>query len=454
MAVKISFRIKLLASHAAVAIAVSAVSFVVVERALSSRMEAQVDRRLESQAEAVSRWLERARHPNRLAGRLAGVVGARVTILDDKGQPVGESREGAGDASARIDAAEIRAARAGRIGRETRYSNLEHAHVRYIAVPAPDDSVVRLGLPIGEIDETKAVIRRQLGIGALASFAVALGLAIFMAGALTRRLRAAGELAQRIGSGDYQVEQPSASSDEVGVLSATLVKAAGELERTEAQRREFLANVAHEIRTPVTSIGGYAETLTNADVDESTRNEFLATIHRNAVRIGKLVEDLLQLEALQAGKAPPLETEPVNVAAIARHVSNTLAANAAECAATIAVDVDDTVICRGDSDAVERVLLNLVGNAVRYGGKGVTIDVNARRVDDRIVIDVRDDGPGIPTEHRERVFERFHRVADRDAGGGGLGLPIARELVVAMGGSMELADSEVGAWFQVTLPAS
>jgi len=452
--VRISFRIKLLASHAAVAVAVSAVSFVVVERALSSGMEAQVDRRLESQAQAVSRWLERARHPDRLAGRLAGVVGARVTIIDAKGEAVGESRDELDDGATRADAAEIQGARAGRTGRATRYSSLAGAQVRYIAVPAPDDSVVRLGFPIGQIDETKSGIRRQLGLGALASLLVALGLAIFMAGALSRRLRAAGELAERIGSGDYDVSATTDSTDEVGVLSTTLVNAAAELKETESRRREFLANVAHEIRTPVTSIGGYAETLEKSDVDAETRREFVSTIHRNAVRIGNLVEDLLQLEALQAGKAAPMDDAPVNVARTTQHVVDTLQTKTSECSATIEVDVAEDLSCLGDADAVERIILNLVDNALRYGGDEVVINVGGRVEADKVVLVVTDNGPGIPREHRTRVFERFHRVAARDAGGGGLGLPIARELAQAMGGSLSLDDTSTGTKFTVELRAS
>lgn len=445
-------------SHAAVAVAVSAVSFLVVERALSSHMEGQVDRRLESQAQAVARWLERARHPDRLAGRLAGVVGARVTIIDAKGEAVGESRKGIDAEPLRADAlAEVSNARAGRIGRATRYSLSEHAQVRYIAVPAPENSVVRLGLPIGEIDETKSDIRRQLGVGALASLIVALGLAVVMAGALTGRLRAAGELAQRIGAGDYDVKVATASTDEVGVLSSTLVTAAAELKETEARRRAFLANVAHEIRTPVTSIGGYAETLEKTDVDADTRREFVATIHRNAVRIGKLVEDLLQLEALQAGKAPPLSDEQVDLPSLAQHVADTLQTSATERGATIDVDVPQGLSCRGDADAIERILLNLVDNALRYGGDAVAVQVRAHEQDDKVVIEVSDDGPGIPAEHRSRVFERFHRVGgagDRKAGGGGLGLPIARELAQAMGGSLSLSrEAGQGSRFIVELPA-
>jgi methyl-accepting chemotaxis protein len=304
LTVNVSFRVKLLASHVAVALAVSAVTLVLVERSVSQRMEEQVDRRLEAQAQAVAHWMEQAGHPDRLAGRLAGVVGARVTILDALGIAVGESRDRVGG-PAGMDSegqpAEVQDARAGRVGRDTRFSAVDREHVRYVAVPAPGDLVVRLGLPIGEIDETKGHLRRQLGLAAIVSMLVALVLAAMVAGPLTRRLRQATAVARRIGAGDYDVQAPSESSDEVGILSRTLQAAAAELQETNKQRRKFLATVAHEIRTPITSIRGYAETLSSPDVVDEDRNEFLQTIHRNAVRVGDLVENLLELEALEAG---------------------------------------------------------------------------------------------------------------------------------------------------------
>ena len=332
----VSFRAKLLATHVAVALAALAVALLVVERSVSPRLEAQVDSRLEAQAEAVARWMERAGHPNRLAGRLAGVVGARVTILDESGTAVGESR---GDAPriATSDIAsltEVVAARAGKVGRETRFSAVENEQVRYVAVPAAGDLVVRLGLPIGEIDDTKSELRRQLGAGAIASLLVALGLAALVAGPLTQRLRDATAVAQRIGAGDYEVGKPSSAADEVGILSRTLAAAAAKLKETEKRRRDFLATVAHEIRTPVTSIRGFTETLSSSDVDSETRGEFLQTIHRNAVRIGTLVEDLLELESLEAGKGRALAKERVEVAAVAGHVVETLRAKSIQVGAT------------------------------------------------------------------------------------------------------------------------
>lgn len=459
MAVSVSFRVKLLASHAVVAVAVSAATLLVVERSVSQRMEADIDERLEAQAHAVSRWLERAGHPDRLAGRLAGVVGARVTIIDPHGIAVGESHDEP-DSPVGMDSEgqpeEVRVARAGGVGRETRFSAIDGEHVRYVAVRAPGDSVVRLGLPIGQIDETRSQLRGQLAAGALAALGVALALAVLVAGPLTRRLREATAVARRIGAGDYDVEVPPAAGDEVGVLSQTLAAAAGELRDTESRRREFLANVAHEIRTPVTSIQGYAETLQDPSMPAETRGEFLHTIHRNAMRIGSLVEDLLELESLQAGKGRSLEREPVALAPVVHDVVETLRARAAEVGGEVITEVGQDAIARGDADAIERILLNLVDNALRHGGRGVTVAITARRAGARVTVEVRDDGRGIPAEDRGRIFERFHRgraARDPERRGSGLGLAIARELAHAMGGSITLADRDGGASFTVELPA-
>jgi signal transduction histidine kinase len=437
--VAISFRIKLLASHAAVAAAVGAVALLVVERSVSQKMESQIDRRLEAQGQAVSRWLDRSGHKDRLAGRLAGVVGARVTIFDADDRPIGDSL-GPNPGDAGEPTPEVAAARESGLGHATRFSKLAGAQVRYVAVPAPERSVVRLGLPIGEIDETKGDIRRQLGAGAVASLIVAFVLAVLVAAALSRRLRAAGDLAARIGAGDYNVGSGEDSDDEVGVLSRTLTRAAGELRETEARRREFLANVAHEIRTPVTSIRGYAETLENTDVDADTRSEFVGTIHRNAVRIAELVDDLLELEALQAGEAPALDAERVELGRVIADVIDTVGARAADTGATVIDKSDEGIAAIGDADAIERIVLNLADNALRHGGDGVRVEIEARRRGDRVVIAVIDDGPGIPAEQRARIFERFYRVGG-DKRGSGLGLAISRELAIAMGGTLLLADA-------------
>jgi len=134
-------------------------------------------------------------------------------------------------------------------------------------------------------------------------------------------------------------------------------------------------------------------------------------------------------------------------------VSATLGARASELGATIAIDIDDDLTARGDEDAIERIVLNLVDNALRHGGKGVRVDVTAKVSDDRVSLTVSDNGSGVPEEHRARIFERFHRGdahLDRERRGSGLGLAIARELALKMHGTLELQG---GSTFVLELPA-
>jgi signal transduction histidine kinase len=458
----VSFRVKVLASHALVALLVGAVTLVIVDRLVARRLEQQVDHRLEAQARGVAAWSRRAQHPAQLARRLADVVAARVTILDGRGIAIGESdaepgappapdRDGAAGGRS---AAEVTGARDRGVGHATRWSPVRGQPVRYVALATDDDRVIRLGLPIGEVDQVKRELRGQLLAAALVSFLIALGLAALVAGPLTRRLREATAVARRIGAGDYDVAAPRGGRDELGVLSHALATSAAELREAERRRRDFLADVAHELRTPVTSIRGYAQVLAAGAVPAAEAHEFVQTIQRNAIRIGTLVDELLELEALEAGRAPPLADDIVVLAPIVRGVIETTRVRAAEIGATVRTSVADDLRARGDADAVERVLLNLVDNALRHGGDGVTVELGAALADGRVRLDVADSGPGVPSEHRARIFERVHRGAagaDRERRGSGLGLAIGRELATAMHGTLSLTAASR---FTLDLPAA
>jgi two-component system phosphate regulon sensor histidine kinase PhoR len=222
-----------------------------------------------------------------------------------------------------------------------------------------------------------------------------------------------------------------------------------------------VANVSHELRTPVTSIQGYAETLLRKDPPAATRTQFLEVIHRQAQRMGDLVEQLLALSELEARGPEDLAREAVNVLSVGTHVTETVAARAETRKITVKVDVDASVDVLADRDGVERALQNLVENAVKYGKDGgmVVVTAAADPPTDRrasVTITVADDGDGISAEHLPRLFERFYRVdtgRSRQHGGAGLGLAIVKHLVESMDGSIRV-ESEVGQGtkFMVTLP--
>ncbi|MGE3545916.1 MAG: ATP-binding protein [Kofleriaceae bacterium] len=221
----------------------------------------------------------------------------------------------------------------------------------------------------------------------------------------------------------------------------------------EAVRREFLSNAAHELRTPVTSISGYAETLLGGGVDAATSKEFLTTIHRNAGRIATLVSDLLVLETLGGRAAVVSERSSVGLSQVIEDAVRT--AKGVSQGARIDVDVPAGVSVLASRDGLDHVVQNLIDNAVKYGG-GAPISVSAAASDGKVRLTVADRGPGIPRGYEDRVFERFFRVdagRSRDQGGSGLGLAIVKGQVESMGGRVWVEDNQPGARFVVELDA-
>jgi two-component system phosphate regulon sensor histidine kinase PhoR len=222
----------------------------------------------------------------------------------------------------------------------------------------------------------------------------------------------------------------------------------------EAVRREFLSNAAHELRTPVTSISGYAETLLGGGVDAETSKEFLVTIHRNAQRIAALVTDLLVLEHLGSRAATVSARQPIALGEVVEDAVRTTKGMSP--AARLEVDVAKELAVLATRDGLEHVVQNLIDNAVKYGG-GSPVVVRATLRAGRVLLTVRDSGPGIPHGQEDRIFERFYRIdggRSRDGAGSGLGLAIVKSQVDAMGGRVWFEHADPGACFVVELEAA
>lgn len=226
------------------------------------------------------------------------------------------------------------------------------------------------------------------------------------------------------------------------------------LRALEAVRREFLSNAAHELRTPVTSISGYAETLLGGGVDVETSKEFLQTIHRNAQRIASLVSDLLVLDTLGGRSAVVGDRVSVALGQVVRDAARTT--KGVSPGAQIEIDVAAELAVLATRDGLDHVVQNLVDNAVKYGG-GSPVTVRAEKRGTRVTLVVRDEGPGIPPGQEERIFERFYRIdagRSRAVGGSGLGLAIVKSQVEAMGGRVWVEAANPGARFVVELDAA
>jgi len=228
------------------------------------------------------------------------------------------------------------------------------------------------------------------------------------------------------------------------------------IRQLENTRREFVANVSHELRTPLSLIKGYVETLLDGAIrDPALAEKFLHTIERHSNRLTNLIEDLLTISRLESGQIT-LQLRAIPLRPFAAGLIGELQTHARERGTTITNDIPEGLAGRADPDRLEQVFVNLVENAIKYGRAKGHVSIKGRAVNGHVELCVADDGPGIPPESRERIFERFYRVdkaRSRDAGGTGLGLSIVKHIVQSHGGKVWVeSEPGQGARFYFTLP--
>jgi len=231
-----------------------------------------------------------------------------------------------------------------------------------------------------------------------------------------------------------------------------------ELKRADQIRRDFVANVSHELRTPLTAIRGYVEALAEGDTSQEERRRFLDIILRHALRMERMVKDLLRLARLDAGQEI-LEPVACDTRALIQSVVSDLtpALEGRSQRVDIAIRSGAETL-RGDPAKLHDAIRNLVANAGIYSPERTAIRIEARKEASRIAIAISDEGPGIPEDDLTRVFERFYRVDKsraRDPGGTGLGLAIVKHLVELHGGRVRVENrASGGATFTIELPAA
>jgi len=219
------------------------------------------------------------------------------------------------------------------------------------------------------------------------------------------------------------------------------------LKQLEKTRQEFVANVSHELRTPLSLIKGFVETLLEgAYTNPTVATKFLRNIEKHANRLTFLIEDLLTISRLESRQVN-LNFQEVEMSLLAKKVLDDLEARAGEKQVVLENQVPGPFLARVDADRLQQVLFNLVENAIKYGHPKGRVIIGGRELpDQKLEMWVKDDGPGIPPESKDRIFERFYRVdraRARDTGGTGLGLAIVKHIVQAHGGEVRL-ESRLG----------
>ncbi len=301
-----------------------------------------------------------------------------------------------------------------------------------------------------------------IGVGVLG---VGTGLiALFVFSPVRRRLKDVQSATERLGSGDLSARAPDHGHDEVAALARSFNQMADELatraralEASDRTRRQLMADVSHELMTPLTAMRGYIETLTMPELrlDAQTRQRYMGIVTDETHRLEQIIGDLLDLARLE-GRGMTLRHDRADIEQLFNRVAERHEREMMERDVTLTTGVDaEARFTIGDADRLEQAFQNLAANALRHTPDGGQIRMTAERDGDKVLVTVHDNGAGIPSEHLPHIFDRFYKAdaARKAAGGSGLGLSIVKAIIERHGGTVT-ARNENGAVFEVRLPSA
>jgi len=321
----------------------------------------------------------------------------------------------------------------------------------------PDE--VDLPLALGQLplnDEyLRIMMRDALIVAAFAALEAAIIVSLSVSNRIVGPLHVMSTVTRRLAQGFYQERIEISGNDELAELSQNINQLAAALEQTEQRRMDLLADVTHELRTPLSTIAGYMEGVLDGVITPDQRT-FELVLHESQ-RLQRLVEDLQMLSHAEAGQIA-ITPELVNAGALVNQAARQFQPQFAQAQVRLALDLPVQLPpVWADPDRVNQVLINLLGNALRYTPPGGQVTLRVRSLDTGLIFTVQDTGIGVAPEHLPHLFERFYRVDKsraRASGGSGVGLTIARHLIYAQGGEI-WAESDglgQGTRFLFTLP--
>ena len=409
-----------------------------------------------------------------LCKKLGSQTQARLTIVLPSGQVIGDSERNPKEMEGHGDRPEVVEALQGRIGHITRYSGTLKCMMMYLGYPLRIDGkivgVVRAAVPIASIDKELNGLYGKVIMAMIVVLLLAALVSLKVSRSISRPLEDMRRGAERVAQGDFDVRVAAPDTEEMASLAESLNNMAALLNdrmkqisqkhnELENARREFVANVSHELKTPVTSIKGFVETLQDGAANNpQDLSRFLGIIAKQADRLNAIINDILSLSHLEH------ETERNLVELTNGKIADVLK-DAVEVCDDRARKKNITLktLCEGDPVALmnapllEQAVINLIDNAVKYSGESTTVQIEAEKIGDQVVVRVRDEGPGIAAEHLPRVFERFYRVdkgRSRQLGGTGLGLAIVKHIALVHKGSADVESAiGKGSTFSIRIPA-
>lgn len=399
---------------------------------------------------------------------LANKLDLRITVINKEGKVLGDSEKEPSSMENHSNRPEVIEAIKNGAGQSTRFSNTLGYNMKYVAVRVDNDGevlgVVRFALPLSAVQVEIRTIYKAVLFGAVAAILIAIAVAYFISRSITFPIREMKDAAQQIAKGDFSRKVRIKSKDELGELAKSLNTMADELQqkmenlkRMDRIRTDFVANVSHELKTPLTLIKGYIETLEDkAITDKEKMHRFISIAKKHVDRLENIINDLLRLSELELSRNC-VEKTGCDLRGLIDEVALGFGHALAAKQQTLDINVQgNNFNIEADREKVEQVFVNLIDNAIKYTKEGGRIEVRLAEQDGSIIVTVEDNGIGIAKEHIDRVFERFYRVdkaRSRELGGTGLGLGIAKHIVLAHNGQIRI-ESELGKGTKVfvTLP--
>lgn len=369
-------------------------------------------------------------------GELMAQSNVRMTIIAGDGSVVYDNEADYTTMENHGDRPEVVQAFAGGEGSTVRHSETLSENTFYYAAKLDDGTVIRMARDGGSVYSILKTALPSL-VGTLLFVIV---MSIVIAHFLTKRLIAPiGRLASNLDESDDEADY-----EELTPFVTTIRQQHQDIIKSARMRQEFTANVSHELKTPLTSIMGYAELIESGMAAEEDVTRFAHGIRNSAARLLTLINDTIRLSEMDDGHAN-VEVEHLNLYEMAKYCVEMMEMSAAKHEVQIFLHGQECYV-DGDRQQLEELLYNLCDNAIRYNNAGGSVTVEVKPVDGAAVLKVQDTGIGIPKEHQERIFERFYRVdksRSKSTGGTGLGLAIVKHIITGFDAKLEL-NSEVG----------
>lgn len=329
---------------------------------------------------------------------------------------------------------------------------------KYIATSSPimingeDRGFVYMFAPTDFIKKTIHQLSEQFTIISVITVGLTVITIVILSRFITQPLIRMKEATEQLSKGSHHVSLHTNRNDELGDLANSITKLSNELERMKSERNEFLGSISHELRTPVTYIKGYAEIMNRPQLSREDIVSFSKIIQEEAEKLAELIRNLFELAKMDQHNFD-IVRENVKICDVLYSVEKRIRPVLSEKNIHLTVNCPDGLEAYVDPNRLQQVLLNILDNARKYSSKGSQIIIDALETDDYMTIAIQDEGEGIPKDDLPYVFERLYRVEksrSRHSGGSGLGLPIAKEIVMSHGGKMTI-DSELGVGTTVTI---